>query len=120
MRESKEQRAILKLPPLAASSGTIQWIERLLQTPIQDHRKFALWRILAPYLVNVKGLPAEQASSVIEEWLGRCNQLNRLNFSSTSKIREGIRGAKKGYRPISYEKLKTENSELYEILHLKR
>jgi hypothetical protein len=99
----------------ATSSGAIQWIERLLQTPIHDHRKFAVWRILAPYLISVKGLSAEQASSIIEEWLNRCNQLNRLNFHPESKTREGIRGAAIGYRPISCEKLKIENNELYQI-----
>ena len=31
----------------------VQWIEKLLKTPIEDHRKFSLWRILVPYLVNV-------------------------------------------------------------------
>jgi endonuclease IV len=83
---------------------------------MQDHRKFAVWRILAPYLINVKGLSAEQAFSVIEEWLNRCNQLNRLNFYPNSKIREGIKGAAKGYRPISCKKLKIENNELYRKL----
>lgn len=34
----------------------ITWIEKLLQTPIEDHRKFCLWRILIPYLVNIKGI----------------------------------------------------------------
>ena len=96
---------------------TIQWIELLLQTPLQDHRKFAIWRILAPYLINVKGLPAEQAFGIIEEWLGKCSDLRRLNFYPKSKIREGIKGAAKGYRPISYEKLKIENNELYERLN---
>ena len=100
-----------------ADKITIQWIELLLQTPLQDHRKFAIWRILAPYLLNVKGLPAEQAFDIIEEWLGKCGELRRLNFYPKSKIREGIKGAAKGYRPIAYEKLKIENSELCERLN---
>ncbi len=96
---------------------TIQWIELLLQTPLQDHRKFAIWRILAPYLLNVKGLPADQANGIIEEWLGKCSELRRLNFYPKSKIRESIKGGAKGYRPIAYEKLKIENNELCERLN---
>ena len=35
-------------------SHEIPWIEKLLETPIRDLRKLCLWRILVPYLVNVK------------------------------------------------------------------
>jgi hypothetical protein len=34
----------------------IPWIERLLKTSISDHRKYCIWRILAPYLIKVKYL----------------------------------------------------------------
>ena len=30
-----------------------KWIEKLLQTPIEDYRKIVLWKILCPYLVNI-------------------------------------------------------------------
>ena len=33
------------------------------------------------------------------------------------KIREGLKGASKGYYPISLEKLKSENKELFDMLH---
>ena len=110
----KPNQTIANTQSVFTDKITIQWIELLLQIPLQDHRKFAIWRILAPYLINVKGLPADQAFGIIEEWLGKCGELRRLNFYPKSKIREGIKGAAKGYRPISYEKLKIENSELYE------
>jgi hypothetical protein len=117
----KEQKAIVKIStPAHSANTTIQWIEQLLYTPICDHRKFAVWRILAPYLINVKGLSSEGAFSIIEEWLERCNQQSRLSFSPKSKIREGIKGTAKGYRPISYEKLKIENNELYEKINGKQ
>jgi hypothetical protein len=35
-------------------SISINWIERLLQTPIADHRKFVSHWILSRYLINVK------------------------------------------------------------------
>jgi hypothetical protein len=31
-----------------ANKTTIIWIETLLQTPIPEYRKYAIWRILAP------------------------------------------------------------------------
>jgi hypothetical protein len=34
--------------------NTIPWIEKLLQTPIDDYRKKAVALILAPYLINIK------------------------------------------------------------------
>jgi hypothetical protein len=106
-------------PSNNGKGGNIHWIEQLLRAPIQDHRKFAIWRILAPYLINVKGVSKDEAYNVIENWLNECDKLNRLSFYPKSKIREGIRGAAKGYFPIGFEKLKIENSELYEILLIK-
>jgi len=43
------------LPPqMINSSTTIWWIEKLIQTPIDDYRKFAVWRILVPYLIDIR------------------------------------------------------------------
>lgn len=33
------------------NTAKIWWIEKLLQTPIDDYRKFAIWRILSPLLI---------------------------------------------------------------------
>jgi hypothetical protein len=30
------------------------WIERLLKTSLPDYRKYCIWRILAPYLLNAR------------------------------------------------------------------
>lgn len=99
-------------------NNNIVWIEKLLQTAIQDHRKYCIWRILGPYLLNVKGLPYEHAFNIIREWLDRCGQQKRrLDFYPKPKIKEGLKGAaKKGYFPISFEKLKTENNKFYNLL----
>ena len=45
-----------------------------------------------------------------------CNKLEMLNFNAKIKIKEGLKGASKGYFPISLEKLKEENKELYDIV----
>jgi Primase X len=106
--------------PSKQCGNNIQWIETLLQTPLADCRKFAIWRILAPYLINVKMMSRDDAFATIENWLNECDKLNRLSFYPKARIREGLRGALKGYHPISFEKLQTENRGLYERLLIKR
>lgn len=93
----------------------IDWIEKLLQTPIEDHRKDCLWRIIGPYLLNVKNLAELQASKVMEEWLDKCDKVRKLDFDPRLKIYSIIKG-NKGYKPISFSKLEYENMNLYKIL----
>jgi len=98
--------------------SSLVWIEKLLQTPIQDCRKYCIWRILGPYLLTVRGLPYEDAFNTIREWIDTCGrQKRRLDFYPKSKIKEGLKGAAKiGYFPISLEKLKSEKNDLYSLL----
>jgi hypothetical protein len=59
------------------------WIEsRLLQTAIPDHRKYTVELLLAPYLINIKHLPAGYAYSLTKHWTSKCNALRRLEPSS--------------------------------------
>jgi ERCC4-type nuclease len=39
-----------------SNDGMFPWIERLLQTPIKDHRKYAIRTVIAPYLITTRGL----------------------------------------------------------------
>jgi hypothetical protein len=95
----------------------IKWIENgILENVLPDHRKYIIWRILSPYLLNVKNLTREECYSLIKDWLDKCNKLERLNFNPKIKIKEGLKGASKGYYPISLEKLKEENNSLYEMI----
>jgi Primase X len=98
-------------------TNTIKWIEKgILEHPLSDHRKYIVWRILSPYLLNVKKLPKEEAYSVMKEWLDKCDEIEKLSFNSKIKIKDGLRGASKGYFPISMEKLKEENRQLYDLV----
>jgi len=100
-----------------ARVNKIKWInERILENPLSDYRKYIIWRILSPYLLNIKKLPKEEAYSVMKDWLDKCNTLEKLNFNAKVKIKEGIKSAQKGYFPISLEKLKEENKALYDIV----
>jgi hypothetical protein len=61
-------------------------------------------------------LPKEQAYSIMKDWLNRCDELEKLNFNPKVKIKDGLRGASKGYLPIGMEKLKEENRQLYDLI----
>jgi Primase X len=98
-------------------TNTIKWLEKeILERSLSDHRKYIIWRILSPYLLNVKKLPKEEAYSVMKEWLDKCDKIEKLNFNPKTKIKDGLKGASKGYYPISMEKLKEENRQLYELI----
>jgi hypothetical protein len=100
--------------PQTANPSTIWWIEKLLHTPIDDYRKFVIWRILAPYLINVRKCSEDEAYYIITDWLNKCSQLKRLDFHSKYMIKYNINSAKRNeYLPISLEKLKIENQYLY-------
>jgi hypothetical protein len=43
------------------------WIEKILQTPMDDHRKFIVWMVLPQYLVNIKKMSYEQAEVIIND-----------------------------------------------------
>ena len=102
----------------------IPWIERLLKTPIPDHRKYCIWRILVPYLVNVKHLSFEESFDTIDRWLTKCSKLEELDFDTNTKVNDCLNGAvNKGYLPISFDNpskeprtLKTDNRELYDLV----
>jgi Primase X len=103
-----------KTPTIASgnSGNNISWIERLLQTPLSDCRKYCIWRIMTPYLLNIRKLSDHVVTNIIIDWLNQCDRVRKLDFNYNQKIREGIESAAKGYLPISREKLKEENKEL--------
>lgn len=97
------------------NSKFYNWIEKLLQTPIEDYRKFCLWRILIPYLVNVRSFTYEETFNKLIEWLQKCDKLNKITFNQNMVINNYLRYVK-SYLPISIRKLKLERPEIYDIL----
>jgi hypothetical protein len=61
--------------------ATYQWIEKLLETPITDHRKHTIDLVLAPFLIVIKGLSFEESCSVIKDWIVKCNKIEMLKPS---------------------------------------
>jgi hypothetical protein len=94
----------------------INWIERLLRTSLADNRKYCIWRILAPYFLNKRKLTRQESFAIISDWLDRCDQMRRIDFNVRQRINDGLNGARDGYMPIKFEKLKEENEELYYLL----
>jgi hypothetical protein len=100
-----------------ANKSKIGWIEKLLQIPIPDHRKYAIWRILAPYLINIRKMSESEAFRIIVEWLYKCNSLRRLDFPRNYLVKYNIKSARKsGYLPISFDNMKDTNRGLYTLL----
>ncbi|MCL4375304.1 DNA primase noncatalytic subunit PriX [Candidatus Marsarchaeota archaeon] len=89
------------------NSRTYNWIEHLMETPIDDVRHRTINLILAPYLVNVKGIGEEDASKMINEYINRCKEINPHTNVNESYIRYQCRYAKsKGLKPLSLDKAK--------------
>jgi Primase X len=98
-------------------SNTIGWIERLLQTPIEDYRKNAISLILAPYLITIRKYSYEQAFAAIKEWLNKCDTIKPLDSNFNLRINYSLKIAlKDGYRPLKSETLKIKNEQLHNIL----
>ena len=96
---------------------TIPWIKRLLQTSIADHRKYVLWRILTPYLFNIKKLSEVEGIEIMQTWLNKCDLLKSLDFNAKYLIKQNMRNSNKHkFFPISFNKLHSENQGLYNIV----
>lgn len=101
----------------ATGAYTIDWIEHLLQTPMEDHRGFVVWMILPQYLVNCRKLSYDNAHSIAEQWLVKCAKLKRLDSAATKqKLKAGFEAADKGFRPIRVEKMRVWKPGLYSLL----
>jgi hypothetical protein len=97
---------------------TIPWIEKLLETPIDDYRKTAVSLILAPYLINIKKVSYEHALDIINSWLSKCGKLRQLDQNFDYTVRYALKySAKNGHKPIKYDTLKLKNKTLYDLLN---
>jgi hypothetical protein len=101
----------------ASRGSTIPWIEKLLQTPIDDYRKNAVDLILAPYLINIKKLSYDAASNIINSWLSKCGELRQLDQNFDYTVRYALKySAKNGQRPLKLDTLKLKNLMLFDLL----
>lgn len=62
------------------------YIEKLFNKPLDNFRKFCIWKIFVPYFINIKRLPRLEAFNRTKSWLDRCNSISRLNFNPVWRI----------------------------------
>jgi len=99
------------------NNQSLEWIEKLLKTPISDFRKNATNLILASYLVNIKKLSYQESFNILIEWLKRCDSIRKLDFNPISLANSALNIAtQKKIPPMKLETLKNRNSEIYQIL----
>jgi len=90
------------------------WIEILLDTPIEDYRKEAIRQIIAPYLINIRKLPYDDAYTIAKNWLNNCSEIKPLDFDGDARIKYALKAAARvGYIHMGFRDLKSENAELY-------
>jgi hypothetical protein len=100
------------------TNNKIDWIEKLLQTPLEDFRKYCLFHILVPYLLNYRNNSIEESSKILELWLHKSNELRPIDFNPIIEVRNRIKFVKK-FKPLSVLKLRIYNIELYHLLKTK-
>src|SRR4051812_25743386 len=88
------------------TGSNIAWLEKLLQTPIDDYRKNAVSLILAPYLINIKKVSYEDALNIINRWLSKCAKSRQLDQNFDYTVRYALKNSvKNGYRPLKFDTL---------------
>ena len=105
---SKTLKPAIKTYAAPTKSGKADtWVEKLLATPIPDIRHRTVNLILAPYLVNTKGMSVDQATKVIYEYIERCKVLDPATRVNERYIRYQCEYAKKrGLKVLSLDRAK--------------
>ncbi len=91
----------------SVSAGSRAWIEKLIETPIPDVRHRVVNLVLAPYLINVKGMSEDDAFKVISAYIEKCRELDPNTRINDPYIRYQCAYAKrKGLKPLSLVRAK--------------
>jgi hypothetical protein len=107
----RERQARRKQLPTGYNINYYEWIEKLLDTGIEDWRKTCIGLILAPYLIHVKGLSFEISRQIIKNWLQKCDSLRKLDRGFDSRIRHALRSSQRNQiGPMSREKIKVDST----------
>jgi hypothetical protein len=118
IKETERQKKISKYQSnTKKKSDGIHWIDKLLQTPIEDYRKNAVSLILAPYLINIRKMSIADALIIIEEWLNKCVSLRALDSNFNYRVKYALNTAlESGIPPMRFDTLMHKNKPLYEKL----
>ncbi len=123
-KEKKNHDSRYRLIESGLDYGAVEWIEKLLlQTRIDDHRKYVRDLILVPYLVLRRGMIDEaQIENIVMQWADKCARLQRLDPSRrefVKEVRSRIYEVKRDrIPPMRLETLKENNLDLYKKLRM--
>ncbi len=98
-----------KLP----SSGKYSYIEELLRHPVYDGRHRLVWLVLAPYLVNIKGVDDSQAIDIIRNYVSVAGESGDMKRFIEYNVR---RARKNGLMPPTLTTLRNEHPDLFALL----
>jgi hypothetical protein len=93
------------------------YIEKLFNKPLDDFRKFCIWRVFVPYFINIRRLSRSEAFNRTKSWLDRCNSVQRLNFSPRWRIDYALNNVGT-YPPTHQDKLEEVNKSFYQRLKM--
>ncbi len=104
---------------LSNEKSKINWIEILLQTPIEDYRKNAVALIIALYLINIRKVSYEESFLILKDWLTKCHELRELDDDFDYRIKYSLNTAMRKHRlPMKFDTLKARNSDLHAKLSI--
>lgn len=118
-------KTLLPLQQYGEEGGkVIPWIEKLLQTPIDDYRKEVIFWILVPYLCTIKDMQDDEIHRVVDEWLDKCEELRGLEPSRRDfarRIDDAIEWARDNDKlPTKLQTIKEDYPDLYKKLMVMR
>lgn len=102
-------RQMEPLIPVRKSRSNYNYIEELLKHRVSDGRHRLSWLVLAPYLVNIKGMDENAALEMIMEYLGDARYRQFVRYQVK-------RAARQSLLPPSISTLKSRHPDLYAIL----
>lgn len=96
------------------------YIDKLLETPLDDYRKRSIDLLLIPFMITVKGMPDAVVMRIVMNWIQRCNALKPLDFDAEERIRLKIadvratlQTSQTGFLPLGEEKFKADYSDWF-------
>jgi hypothetical protein len=100
-----------------SNNQSIEWIDKLLQVPIEDYRKKTIDLIFVPYFIVVKKFSNEETIQKINEWLNKCDSIRKLDFNGRDRINSAIKNTlKKQIPPMSIITMKKNYKNLFLLI----
>lgn len=107
-------RMLQYIPPSRKKAGkTYLYIEELMKYPVSDGRHRLVWLVLAPYLVNIKGLGEDEAIEKIRSYISVTGETREMKKFIEYNVKRARRNK---LMPPTLRTLKLEHPDLYSLL----